>query len=158
MHFCNNLRLKYTNYLIENMSSQHFDLKEFGFKVTQPRLEILKLFEKNEDKHLSPDDVFSKLRSQGSSSTGIATVYRVLGQFESVGIINRLKLDNNQVMYELNQGDHHDHIICIQCNSIQEFYNEEIEELQKRIVELIDAEIVDHSLNIYVKCKKCRKS
>ncbi|MGQ4004490.1 Fur family transcriptional regulator [Francisellaceae bacterium CB52] len=137
------------------MNSQHFDLKEFGFKVTQPRLEILKLFNKNKDKHLSPDDVFSKLKSQGSS-TGIATVYRVLGQFESVGIINRLKLENDQVMYELNQGDHHDHIICIQCNSIQEFYNDEIEELQKRIVESVGGEIVDHSLNIYVTCKDCR--
>ena len=139
------------------MNSQHLDLKEFGFKVTQPRLEILKLFEENKDKHLSPDSVFSKLKSQGSS-TGIATVYRVLGQFESAGIINRLKLENDQVMYELNQGDHHDHIICVQCNSIQEFYSDEIEELQKRIVESIGAEIVDHSLNIYVKCKKCRKS
>ena len=139
------------------MSDRHFDLKKFGFKVTQPRLEILKLFEENKDKHLSPDGVFSKLKSQGSG-TGIATVYRVLGQFEAAGIINRLKLDSDQVMYELNQGDHHDHIICIQCNSIQEFYNGEIEELQKRIVESIGAEIVDHSLNIYVKCKKCRKN
>ena len=139
------------------MNSQHLDLKEFGFKVTQPRLEILKLFEENKDKHLSPDSVFTKLKSQGSS-TGIATVYRVLGQFEAAGIISRLKLDSDQVMYELNQGDHHDHIICIQCNSIQEFYNYEIECLQKRIVESVDAEIVDHSLNIYVKCKKCRKS
>jgi Fur family ferric uptake transcriptional regulator len=139
------------------MSSQHLDLKEFGFKITQPRLEILKLFEKNKNKHLSPDDVFSELKSQGSG-TGIATVYRVLGQFESAGIINRLKLDNDQVMYELNQGDHHDHIICVQCNTIQEFCNDEIEELQKRIVESIGAEIIDHSLNIYVKCKNCRKS
>lgn len=138
------------------MSPQYLVLKEFGFNVTQPRSEILKLFEKNKDKHLSPDDVFFKLKSQGSS-TGIATVYRVLGQFESVGIINRLKLENDQVMYELNQGDHHHHIVCIKCNSIQEFYNEEIEELQKRIVESIGAEIVDHSLNIYVTCKNCLK-
>ncbi|KEI34907.1 ferric uptake regulation protein FUR [Francisella sp. W12-1067] len=138
------------------MNSKNLDLKEFGFKITQPRLEILKLFEKNKDKHLSPDDVFSKLKSQGSS-IGIATVYRVLGQFESAGIINRLKLDNEQVMYELNQGDHHDHIICIKCNKIQEFYSEEIEKLQKQIVESLDAEIIDHNLNIYVKCKACRR-
>jgi Fur family ferric uptake transcriptional regulator len=136
------------------MGSKYLDLKEFGFKVTQPRLEILKLFEKNKDKHLSPDDVFSKLKSQGSS-TGIATVYRVLGQFESAGIINRLKLDNDQVMYELNQGDHHDHIICVQCGKIQEFFSEKIEELQKQIVESIGADIIDHNLNIYVKCKNC---
>ncbi|AXA34610.1 Fur family transcriptional regulator [Francisella adeliensis] len=138
------------------MSSQNIDLKEYGFKVTQPRLEILKLFNSNKDKHLSPDDVFSKLKSKGSN-TGIATVYRVLAQFESVGIINRLKLENDQAMYELNQGDHHDHIICVKCNKIQEFYNDEIEELQKRIVESIGAEIVDHSLNIYIFCKNCRK-
>ncbi|MCL4114429.1 UNVERIFIED_CONTAM: hypothetical protein GTU68_041319 [Idotea baltica] len=138
------------------MSSQNIDLKEYGFKITQPRLEILKLFNSNKDKHLSPDDVFSILKSKGSN-TGIATVYRVLAQFESVGIINRLKLENDQAMYELNQGDHHDHIICVKCNKIQEFYNDEIEELQKRIVESIGAEIVDHSLNIYVKCKNCRK-
>lgn len=138
------------------MSSQNINLKEYGFKVTQPRLEILKLFNSNKNKHLSPDDVFSKLKSKGSN-TGIATVYRVLAQFESVGIINRLKLENDQAIYELNQGDHHDHIICVKCNKIQEFYNDEIEELQKRIVESIGAEIVDHSLNIYVICKNCRK-
>ncbi|AJC48491.1 transcriptional repressor [Allofrancisella guangzhouensis] len=137
------------------MSSKNLDLKEFGFKITQPRLEILKLFEENKDKHLSPDDVFSKLKSQGSS-IGIATVYRVLGQFETSGIINRLKFDNEQVMYELNQGDHHDHIICIKCNKIQEFYSEEIEKFQKQIVESLGAEIIDHNLNIYVKCKSCR--
>ncbi|MDE5014523.1 transcriptional repressor, partial [Francisella tularensis subsp. holarctica] len=73
------------------MNSKNLDLKEFGFKVTQPRVEILKLFEKNKDKHLSHDDVFSKLKAQGST-TGIATVYRLLNQFESAGIINRLKL------------------------------------------------------------------
>lgn len=138
------------------MNSKNFDLKKFGFKVTQPRLEILKLFEENLDKHFSADDVFSELKSQGSS-TGIATVYRVLGQFESAGIISRLKLDGDQVMYELNQGDHHDHMICIECNEIQEFYNEEIEKLQKQIVESVGAEIIDHNLNIYVRCKSCLK-
>lgn len=113
------------------MNSNNFDLKQYGFKITQPRVEILKLFEENKDRHLSPDDVFSKLKSQGSS-TGIATVYRVLNQFESAGIISRLKLDYDQVMYELNQGDHHDHIICVSCNKIQEFYSEEIEAMQKK--------------------------
>ncbi|QIW10926.1 Fur family transcriptional regulator [Francisella sp. LA112445] len=138
------------------MDSKNLDLKKFGFKITQPRLEILKLFEENLDKHFSADDIFSELKSQGST-TGIATVYRVLGQFESAGIINRLKLDNDQVMYELNQGEHHDHIICIECNEIQEFYNEEIEKLQKQIVESFGAELIDHNLNLYVKCKSCRK-
>lgn len=137
------------------MNSQNLDLKELGFKVTQPRLEILKLFEENKDDHLSPDDVFSKLKAQGSG-TGIATVYRVLSQFEAAGIITRLKLDNDQVMYELNQGDHHDHLICLQCGNIEEFYNEEIEKLQEQIVKNFGAEMVDHSLNIYVKkCKSC---
>ncbi|WP_150467550.1 Fur family transcriptional regulator [Francisella sp. SYW-9] len=138
------------------MDSQNLDLKKFGFKITQPRLEILKLFEENLDKHFSADDIFSELKSQGST-TGIATVYRVLGQFESAGIINRLKLDNDQVMYELNQGGHHDHIICVECGEIQEFYNEEIEKLQKQIVESFGAELIDHNLNLYVKCKSCRE-
>ena len=136
------------------MTSKKLDLKEFGFKVTQPRVEILKLLGKNKDKHLSPDEVFSKLKAQGSS-TVIATVYRVLNQFESAGIINLLKLDNEQVMYELNHGEHHDHIICIKCNMIQEFYSQEIEALQKQIVESFGTEIIDHSLNIHVKCKSC---
>lgn len=136
------------------MTSKNLDLKELGFKVTQPRVEILKLFGKNKDKHLSPDEVFSKLKAHGSS-TGIATVYRVLNQFESAGIINRLKLDKEQVMYELNQNEHHDHIICIKCNIIQEFYSPEIEALQKQIVESFGAEMIDHSLNIHVKCKSC---
>lgn len=138
------------------MNPKNFDLKKFGFKVTQPRLEILKLFEENLEKHFSADDVFSELKSQGSS-TGIATVYRVLGQFESAGIVSRLKLDNDQVMYELNQGSHHDHIICIECNEIKEFYNEEIEKLQKQIAESFGAELIDHSLNLYVKCKSCQE-
>jgi len=139
------------------MSSKITNLKELGLKITQPRVEILKLFEDNKDAHLSPDDVFSKLKAQGSS-TGIATVYRVLAQFESAGIINRLKLDNDQVMYELDQGEHHDHIICLQCGNIEEFYSEEIERLQEQIVKNMGAKMVDHSLNIYVKeCKACPK-
>lgn len=139
------------------MSSKITDLKELGLKITQPRVEILKLFENNKDAHLSADDVFSLLKNQGSN-TGIATVYRVLAQFESAGIINRLKLDNDQVMYELDQGEHHDHMICLQCGNIEEFYSEEIERLQEQIVKNMGAKMVDHSLNIYVKeCKACPK-
>jgi Fur family ferric uptake transcriptional regulator len=135
-------------------NQNNVSLKELGFKITQPRLEILRLFEENKDNHLSPDDVYAKLKLDGSN-TGIATVYRVLSQFESAGLINRLKLNNDQVMYELNQGDHHDHIICVKCNTIQEFYNEELEKIQNAIVESMGAKMVDHNLNIYVECKSC---
>ncbi|MFC4892253.1 Fur family transcriptional regulator [Pseudofrancisella aestuarii] len=130
------------------------NLKEFGFKITQPRIEILQLFEENKDKHLSPDDIYTRLKLDGSS-IGIATVYRILSQFESAGLINRLKFNNDQVMYELNQGDHHDHMICVKCNVIQEFYDEELEKIQNQIVKAMGAKMVDHSLNIYVECKSC---
>ena len=130
-------------------------LKELGFKVTQPRLTVLKLFENNPKKHLTADKVFDLVKSD---NIGIATVYRILNQFESAGLINRLKLDNGQVKYELNDGTHHDHIICLKCGNIEEFYSEEIESLQEQIVKKFNAEMVDHSLNIYVKkCRACPK-
>ncbi len=135
------------------MNKNDICLKNLGFKVTQPRLKILQLFEDNSNKHLTPDEVYESLKDEG---VGIATVYRVINQFESVGLISRLKLDSVQVRYELNDGNHHDHIICVKCNKIQEFYNEYIERMQKKIVEEMGAKIIDHSLNIYVECKQCR--
>ena len=139
------------------MNSHESNLKKLGFKVTQPRLEILQLFEKNKSKHLSTDNVHSILKSKGST-IGIATVYRILNQFEVAGIINSLKINSDNVMYELNHGNHHDHIICVKCDKIQEFYNSDIEELQNKISESFGAKLIDHSLNLFVECENCRKT
>lgn len=139
------------------MSNKHsINLKSHGFKVTQPRLEILNLFEKNRNNHFSPDNIYSELKGSGSA-IGIATVYRILNQFENAGIINKLTLNNSQVMYELNQGEHHDHMICMKCDNIIEFYNDEIEILQEKIARSVGAKIIDHSLNLYIECSECIK-
>ena len=133
------------------MSLIRESLKEYGLKITQPRVEILKLFEDFPNKHFTIDEISTNLKK----SIGIATIYRVLNQFESIGLINKLKLDDEQVRYELNTGEHHDHIICIKCNKIIEFYDEELENHQKQIVKKFNAKLIDHSLNIYVECENC---
>lgn len=134
------------------MSTNKKELRELGFKATQPRLKILKLFENYQDEHFTADEIYERLKAE---NIGIATVYRVLNQFEAVGLINRLKLDNDQIKYELNDGQHHDHIICVKCGTIQEFCNEELKKLQEKIVQNFNAKIIDYSLNIYVECKSC---
>lgn len=136
-------------------SNQKLNLKELGLKATQARIETLQVLEKNKHAHLSADDIFHMLRSNGNNAS-LATVYRVLGQFESAGIVTKLKLDNDLSMYELSDGEHHDHIICVECGNIEEFYNKELEDIQSSIVESMGAEMVDHSLNIYVTCANCR--
>ena len=143
---------KNNNFTKYKMSLIKENLKEYGLKVTQPRVEILKLFEDFPNKHFTIDEISNSLKK---NSTGIATIYRVLNQFESIGLINKLKLDDEQVRYELNTGEHHDHIICIKCNKIIEFYDEKLEKLQEKIVKRFNAKLIDHNLNIYVECENC---
>jgi Fur family transcriptional regulator, ferric uptake regulator len=138
-----------------NCKNGEFDLKHFGLKVTKPRVAILELFQKKENKHLSAEKVYELLRID-HLDVGIATVYRVLSQFEDVGILLRLNFDGQQSYYELNDSKHHDHIICLKCNAVEEFYDAGIEALQEAVVNRMGGRLLNHSMHLYIECKKCQ--
>ena len=137
-----------------NCKNNKFNLKDLGLKVTKPRVAILELFSKKNTKHLSAEEVYELLKAN-HHDVGIATVYRVLSQFENAGILLRLNFDGEQSYYELNDGKHHDHIICLKCNAVEEFYDEDIESRQEEIVNRIGGKLVNHSMHLYIECKKC---
>ena len=131
-------------------------LKYNGLKVTGPRLKILDLFETHAEEHLSAEDVYRILLDEGIE-IGVATIYRVLTQFEQAGILLRHHFETGKAVYELNKGGHHDHIVCVKCGSVIEFHSEEIEALQDRIAEENGFRIVDHALYMYGVCADCQK-
>ena len=133
--------------------SSSSDLKTIGLKATLPRLRILELFEKSEVRHLSAEDVYKILLKEGTDS-GLATVYRVLTQFEQAGLLVRHHFESGKAVYELNQGGHHDHLVCLQCGRVEEFYDADIEKRQTRVAEQRGFRIHDHSLHIYADCTK----
>ena len=125
------------------------DLKRAGLKATLPRLRILEILEASDFKHMSAEDVYKALLAAGED-VGLATVYRVLTQFEAAGLVNRHNFDSGHSVFELDQGGHHDHMVCLKTNTVIEFNNEEIEMLQKRIADEHGYELQDHSLVLYV--------
>ena len=129
------------------------DLKNIGLKATLPRLRILDLFEQSDKRHLSAEEVYRLLSDEGQD-IGLATVYRVLTQFEQAGLLIRHHFDSDKAVFELNQGDHHDHLVCLQCGKVEEFYDSEIEKRQTRIAKERGFAIHDHSLQIYADCIK----
>ncbi|MGE5523790.1 MAG: ferric iron uptake transcriptional regulator [Rhodospirillaceae bacterium] len=129
------------------------DLKTIGLKATLPRLRILELFEKSEVRHLSAEDVYRLLLNEGTD-TGLATVYRVLTQFEQAGLLVRHHFETGKAVFELNRGEHHDHLVCIQCGRVEEFHDAEIEKRQIKIAESRGFKIHDHSLHLYADCTK----
>lgn len=128
-------------------------LKSMGLKVTGPRMKILQLFEDSEESHLTAEDVYRLLLAD-NTDVGLATVYRVLTQFEQAGLLVRHRFDNDKAVYELNKGGHHDHLICIQCGRVEEFYDAEIERRQKKIAADRGFKIQEHSLYLYADCIK----
>ncbi|WP_298636384.1 ferric iron uptake transcriptional regulator [uncultured Umboniibacter sp.] len=134
------------------MPSKNIELKKAGLKVTHPRVRILQVLESSPDRHLSAEDVYQHLRDAGDD-VGIATVYRVLTQFEQVGMVQKLNFDGGQAVFELDDGDHHDHMVCVDTGKVIEFHSEEIERLQEEIAAAHGYEISDHSLVLYVKPK-----
>lgn len=132
------------------MSSQQ--LKDAGLKVTLPRVKILGMLERSEDRHLSAEDVYKLLLTSGED-VGLATVYRVLTQFESAGLVSRHNFEDGHAVFELSSEHHHDHMVCVDSNEIIEFVNKEIEELQHKIAEEHGYELIDHNLVLYVKKK-----
>ena len=134
------------------MSAPH-DLKTIGLKATLPRLRILELFEKSKVRHLSAEDVYRLLLKDGTD-TGLATVYRVLTQFEQAGLLMRHHFETGKAVFELNQGNHHDHLVCVQCGRVEEFNDPEIEKRQIKVAEERGFKIHEHSLHIYADCTK----
>ncbi len=128
------------------------DLRKAGLKVTLPRLKILEIFESNSDQHLSAEDVYRHLMDDGEEKIGLATVYRVLTQFETAGLISRHHFDGGQAVFELEQGQHHDHIVCVRCGRVVEFLDKTIEERQSAIAAELGFELTDHSLVLYGNC------
>jgi Fur family ferric uptake transcriptional regulator len=129
------------------------DLKSIGLKATLPRLKILDLFEQSDKRHMTAEEVYRLLSDEGQD-IGLATVYRVLTQFEQAGLLIRHHFDSDKAVFELNQGDHHDHLVCLQCGKVEEFYDAEIEKRQARIAKERGFAIHDHSLQIYADCIK----
>ncbi|KMN36210.1 MULTISPECIES: ferric iron uptake transcriptional regulator [Chromobacterium] len=129
-------------------------LKDIGLKATGPRLKILDLFEEENAGHMSAEDVYRKLLAE-NIDIGLATIYRVLTQFEQAGILVRHHFETGKAVYELNQGGHHDHMVCVSCGKVVEFFDPEIEALQDRIAEQHGFRIVDHALYMYGECPDC---
>jgi len=128
------------------------NLKKAGLKITLPRLKVLEVLEQSEPHHMSAEDVYKQL-VQSEDSVGLATVYRVLTQFESAGIVERHNFDDGHSVYELAAETHHDHMVDVDTGSVIEFINERIEDLQKEIAEEHGFELVDHELVLYVRKK-----
>lgn len=129
------------------------DLKNIGLKATLPRLKILDLFEHSDKRHMTAEEVY-RLLSDDGQDIGLATVYRVLTQFEQAGLLMRHHFDSDKAVFELNHGEHHDHLVCLQCGKVEEFMDTEIERRQQRIAKERGFSIHDHSLQIYADCIK----
>jgi Fur family ferric uptake transcriptional regulator len=129
------------------------DLKTHGLKVTTPRLHILRLFEASKVRHLSAEEIYRMLTAEGVD-IGLATVYRVLTQFEQAGILQRHHFESDKAVFELNEGEHHDHLVCMQCGRVEEFFDAEIEKRQTRVATDRGFSLHAHSLSLYADCNK----
>ena len=127
------------------------DLKRAGLKVTLPRMKILEILENSNQRHLSAEDIYKVLLDTGDE-IGLATIYRVLTQFEGAGLVNKHHFETGQAVFELNRGHHHDHLVCVKCGKIIEFVDDEIEDKQKQIAKREGFRITDHALIIYGVC------
>ena len=130
------------------------DLKSTGLKATLPRLKILEIFQGGKQRHMTAEDVFRVLLDE-RSDIGLATVYRVLTQFEQAGILLRSNFESGKAVYELNEGQHHDHFVCTACGKVEEFYDPEIEKRQQMIADRMGWSIQDHSMSLYGQCANC---
>ncbi len=129
------------------------EIRKAGLKVTLPRVKILELLEGSDQRHVSAEDVYKMLLERGEE-IGLATVYRVLTQFEAAGLVTRHNFEGGHAVFELDRGDHHDHIVCIVCGKVEEFMDKTIEERQRQIAREHGFEMADHSLIIYGRCSE----
>lgn len=129
------------------------DLRKAGLKVTLPRLKIIEILERSATRHLSAEDIYKTLL-ESNEDIGLATVYRVLTQFEAAGLVTRHHFEDGMAVFELNQGPHHDHIVCIDCGRVEEFVDSGIEDRQNAVAKRLGYEIRDHSLILYGQCRR----
>ena len=129
------------------------ELKSTGLKATLPRLKILEIFQAGKQRHMTAEDVFRMLLEE-QSDIGLATVYRVLTQFEQAGLLVRSNFESGKAVYELNEGQHHDHLVCLDCGRVEEFYDAEIEKRQHSIATTRGFELQEHALSLYAHCTK----
>jgi len=129
------------------------ELKNSGLKATLPRIKVLEIFQKSEQRHMSAEDVYKMLLADGAD-VGLATVYRVLMQFEQAGILSRNHFEAGKAVFELNEGKHHDHLVCMDCGRVEEFYDAEIEKRQRSVAQARGFELQEHSLALYAACTK----
>ena len=129
------------------------ELKSSGLKATLPRIKILEVFQKTALRHMTAEDVYRALLAE-DADIGLATVYRVLMQFEQAGLLTRSNFESGKSVFELNQGQHHDHLVCLSCGRVEEFYDPEIEARQRAIAQERGFELADHSLSLYAECLK----
>ena len=133
------------------------ELKNTGLKATLPRLKILEIFQKGEQRHMTAEDVFRVLLEE-RSDIGLATVYRVLMQFEQAGLLVRSNFDGGKAIYELDEGQHHDHFVCTACGKVEEFFDPEIEKRQQLIAKAKGWVVRDHTMALYGHCAECAKT
>lgn len=129
------------------------ELKSTGLKATLPRLKILEIFQKGQQRHMTAEDVFRVLLLE-HSDVGLATVYRVLAQFEQADILVRSHFESGKAVYELNEGQHHDHLVCLDCGRVEEFFDAEIEQRQHAVAKAKGFTIADHALSLYAHCTR----
>ncbi len=137
----------------EIMPTNPADLKSSGLKATLPRLKILEIFQRSAVRHLSAEDVYKLLLAE-NLDVGLATVYRVLTQFEQAGLLSRNHFESGKAVFELNEGSHHDHLVCLDCGLVEEFFDDEIEKRQHRIAEERGFKLTEHALALYGNCVK----
>ena len=129
------------------------ELKHSGLKATLPRIKVLEVFQKASQRHMSAEDVYKVLLAE-DADVGLATVYRVLMQFEQAGILSRTHFETGKAVFELNEGKHHDHLVCMDCGRVEEFFDAEIEKRQRSVAQTRGFELQDHALALYAACTK----
>jgi Fur family ferric uptake transcriptional regulator len=129
------------------------ELKSSGLKATLPRIKVLEVFQRSPQRHMTAEDVFKALLAEGAD-IGLATVYRVLMQFEQAGLLSRSHFESGKSVFELNEGRHHDHLVCLTCGRVEEFFDPEIEKRQRAVAQTKGFELQDHSLSLYAVCTR----
>ncbi len=129
------------------------ELKSSGLKATLPRIKILEIFQKTALRHMTAEDVYKALLAEGAD-IGLATVYRVLMQFEQAGLLSRSHFESGKSVFELNQGQHHDHLVCLTCGRVEEFFDAQIEQRQRAVAQSRGFELDEHALSLYATCTK----
>lgn len=140
---------------MNQVKAENVELKKAGLKVTLPRIKILNILEKTKNRHVSAEEVY-KLLLESGDDVGLATVYRVLTQFEAAGLVIRHRFETEHAVFELNDSDHHDHLVCVKCGKVEEFVDSVIEERQRAVAEKMNFTITDHYLYLYGYCEGCK--